>query len=203
MTPVAISDAQARAAAAEILGRDPYAAWHGADHTLWLGRLAAWLDRWNDWVGGLPAELQTLLFAGLLLLGLVLLGHVVWGLAVALRAPAAAPRTPPGAGEPDLAAEAQALAAGGRFLEAAHRLQLACLARLVRQRRLVLSRFEPNRVLRRRVAEAALPEAQRRTLVALVDRLERGWFRDRTADAALYGDWRALYAALGDDAPTA
>ena len=95
------------------------------------------------------------------------------------------------------------LAAQGRFLEAAHRLQLATIELLVSQRRLALSRFEANRVLRRRVREATLPMAERRTLVDLVDRLERGWFRDRAGDADLYGAWRTLHARLAESAAEA
>jgi hypothetical protein len=196
MEPAAIGDAHVRALAQEILGRDPYAAWRGNDVLPWLERVNDWLHRWNSWVDALPTGTQVLIIGSMLLVSCLLLTHVVWSLLVALRArrPDAAPR--PRSDDPGFAAEAEALAAQGRFLDAAHRLQLATIELLVSQRRLALSRFEANRVLRRRVRDASLPLAERRTLLELVDRLERGWFRDRAGDADLYGAWRALHARL-------
>ncbi|MBX3025944.1 hypothetical protein KF840_13640 [bacterium] len=197
MDPAAIGDEQVRALAREILSREPYATWHGSDDPLWwLHHVSDWLERWNDWVGALPAASQVLIIAGLLAVSALLLTHVVWSVAAALRAPRSDAAPPATDAAPSFAAEAEALAAQGRFLDAAHRLQLATIALLVSQRRLALSRFEANRVLRRRVREAALPSAERRTLLDLLDRLERGWFRDRAGDADLYGAWRALHARL-------
>ncbi len=197
MLPPSITDEHVRALAKEILSRDPYGGWHANEMILpWLQRLNAWLEQWNNWVGSLPAGMQVVILGGMILVSMLLLGHVVWSVMVALRTKAPEQASPIAAGGPGFAAEAEALAAQGRFLEAAHRLQLATIELLVSQRRLALSRFEANRVLRRRVREASLPVSDGRALVDLVDRLERGWFRDRAADAALYGDWRALHARL-------
>lgn len=204
MDAAAITDEQARVLAREILSRDPYAAWHGSAQQLpWLRLIVDWLQRWNDWVGALPVATQVLIIAGLSAVSALLLTHVAWSVAAALRTPR--PDAPPSlAGvAPSFTAEAEALAAQGRFLDAAHRLQLATIALLVSQRRLALARFEANRVLRRRVGEAALPLAERRALLDLVDRLERGWFRDRAGDAELYGAWRALHARLARDTANA
>lgn len=197
MHPAAISDEHVRAVAREILGRAPYAAWRGNDAVLSsLEHLKDLFEGWNDWLSGLPIVVQVLIIGGMLALSLLLLTHVVWSVVVALRTPRPDDAPPAARGGPGCAEEAEALARQGRFLDAAHRLQLATIELLVSQRRLALSRFEANRVLRRRVREAALPLADRRRLLELVDRLERGWFRDRTGDAALYDAWRALHARL-------
>ena len=204
MLLASVTDEHVRALAKEILSRDPYSAWRSQEWVLpWLKQINEWLQRWNHWLGGLPAGTQMLVIGALLLISVLLLTHVVWSVMVALRtrAPQATPR--PADDRPGFAAEAEALAAQGRFLEAAHRLQLATIELLVSQRRLALSRFEANRVLRRRVREASLPMAERRTLVDLVDRLERGWFRDRAGDADLYGAWRMLHARLAESAAEA
>jgi hypothetical protein len=197
MSPATISDAHVRELAREILSRDPYAAWRSQEMVLsGLEHLNDWLRRWNDWVNALPVATQVLIIGGMLVVSTLLLTHVVWSVVVALRTPRRDAAAPPRRGGPSFAAEAEALAAQGRFLDAAHRLQLATIELLVGQRRLALSRFEANRVLRRRVREASLPLADRRTLLELVDRLERGWFRDRAGDADLYDAWRALHARL-------
>ena len=197
MLPAAVTDERVRTVAGEILDHAPYAAWRHGEFVLpWLQRVSDWLRQWNDWVGGLPTGTQVAVIGAMLLLSALLLGHVVWSLRLALRARAVTPPAGGDADAPSFAAEAEALAAQGRFLEAAHRLQLATIAMLVGQGRLALSRFEANRVLRRRVAEAALPAAEQRALVELVDRLERGWFRDRAGDADLYAAWRSLHARL-------
>lgn len=196
MSPAPIADEHVRAVAREILSRPPYGAWHDTRALSSLRWLKDLLEGWNDWVSGLPAFAQIVLLGGMLTLSALLLTHVVWSLVAALRTPRPDAAPAPAASAPGFADEADALAAQGRFLDAAHRLQLATIALLVTQRRLTLSRFEANRVLRRRVREAALPLADRRSLLELVDRLERGWFRDRAGDAALYDAWRALHARL-------
>jgi hypothetical protein len=201
MVPASVTDEHVRALAKEILSRDPYGAWRSNEMVLpWLERINDWLQRWNHWVGGLPTGTQLLIIGAMLLVSALLLTHVVWSVVVALRTRTPAGASRPADERPGFAAEAEALAAQGRFLEAAHRLQLATIELLVSQRRLALSRFEANRVLRRRVREASLPIAERRALVALVDRLERGWFRDRAGDADLYGAWRTLHARLAESA---
>ena len=197
LPPATLTDEHVRAVAREIVSQDPYAAWRGHDVVVpVLQRFVEWLERWQSWVDELAFGYQVLIIGGMLLVSVLLLTHVVWSIAAALRAraPERAPR--PDRGGPQFAAEAEALAAQGRFLEAAHRLQLATIELLVGQGRLALSRFEANRVLRRRVREATLPLAERRALLELVDRLERGWFRDRAGDADLYGAWRTLHTRL-------
>ena len=89
-------------------------------------------------------------------------------------------------------AEARALAAEGRFLEAAHRVQLATLAMLIKFDWLELARSDPNRTLRQRVASSSLPERERNKLITLVDRLEALWFDEPREDRELFEEWLAL-----------
>jgi hypothetical protein len=44
--------------------------------------------------------------------------------------------------------------------------------------------------------EARLPDSERADFLALLDRLESRWFRDRAEDRDLYGAWRGLHARL-------
>lgn len=201
MTPgAALGDESVRSLAREILARREYARFRPLESE-WLQGLVraladflAWLaDLWNT-----NPALYALLMLGLLALAAALLAHVVWSVRRALAAtppPAPAPRAP----APDLAAEAAALAREGRFLEAAHAMHLACLAVLLGAGALELRRHDPNRTLRRRLADAPIPEALRREFLALLSPLERRWFRDRTPageDPALFAAWHALHGRL-------
>lgn len=163
----------------------------------------AYLQDWLDWLNGYLAEtvvfnpgLFWLILCGLAVLSLLMIAHLVWTIRIALKesTPAAAERS--GSAGRDFFGEAQALALSGRFLEAAHCLQLACIALVVHRRIVALSRSEPNRVLRRRISAASMPSSQQRTLVDLLDRTETAWFRDRADDPALYEAWRDLHARL-------
>ena len=98
--------------------------------------------------------------------------------------------------QPEWIADAEVFAREGRFVEAAHCTQLASLQLLLRKQWLELERSEPNRTLRRRLAEARLSEALRDRFVGLLDRLEGRWFRDRVEDQDLYTDWRVLHAEI-------
>ena len=189
MTP-APSDEQVRALAAEILRRAEYERWRDA---VWIERVLGWLSHLAE---NRP-PLYWALLAVLLLLAVVLIAHVTIALRAALAVPPHATPEPPAAADPRFVAEAEALAASGRFLEAARRLQLAVIELLLRRRVITLARSESNRVLRARLLhDAALPEAERRDLVALVDRFERSWFRDRAGDRALYEAWRGVHDRL-------
>lgn len=198
MPPTLPGDAEIRALAREILAANDYARWRWSpddvsqSFLLSLHELFAWLDR-------LAIESPvsySLLLAGLVLVAFGLLAHLVYALRRALAS--AEPPPPPVAHDEarDLVEEARGLAHGGRYLEASQRLQLACLALLVEREWIALRRHEPNATLRRRLQASPLPEAERRGLLALIDRLETAWFRDRLADAALYRDWLAARARL-------
>jgi len=200
------TDAEVREAASEVLRRAPYAEWRELENqAALLETLLEWLrgiDRWLIHLSLSAPLLYWLIVAGALLTAVLLFAHVVWLVRVALSMPAAeAPSPTVGVAAP-LAAGAEALAADGRFLEAAHRLHLATLETLLQRRVIALDRSDPNRVLRDRLRSAALPDVERQALVALVDRLETHWFRDRVDDASLYDDWRQLHGRLVASVPT-
>jgi hypothetical protein len=195
-----LSDAQVQEAAAEVLRRAPYAHWRAAEaKAAWLEPLLDWLRSFDGWLFDLSVNapvLYWLIVIAALLTAATLFAHVVWSVRVALSMPARGAPAPAVEGAPSLAAGAEALAAEGRFLDAAHRLQLATIELLLRRRLITLARSEPNRVLRERLRVAALPDSERGALLALVDRLESRWFRDRDNDASLYDEWRELYRRL-------
>ncbi len=194
-----------RALAREILERHEYARWRPLDSETLRGLLDR-MTRFVDWMGEL-SQTQPLLWAailgGLLLVALLLLAHVVIALRSALAAPGPAVSPRASASGPQFLGEAQALARDGRYLEAARRLQLACLESLLSRGQLELQRFEANRTLRRRIAASELPPAQRSELLTLLQRLETRIFRDRTEDRGLYEAWLALHGRLAAAAPTA
>ncbi len=199
MQPIPDSDGAIRALAAEILQRRDYTRWR-SDPAVWLHRLQRWfstLQRWIDRLASGSPVLYWLMLGGLLLVSALLLAHLTWSVRVAMRRdPAPAPSPEEGGAPPPFASEAESLAGSGRFLEAAHRMQLAVLDLLLRRGIVELRRSEPNRVLRRRILQARLPAAERQVLLSLLDRFERRWFRDRVDDQDLYESWRSLHARL-------
>ncbi|MEN8184691.1 MAG: hypothetical protein ABFS46_19395, partial [Myxococcota bacterium] len=133
---------------------------------------------------------------GIGLLALVLLAHAAWAIRAALRASGS--DGPPARREPprNLVLEAERLADEGRFLDAARRLEHAVLEDLMGWGALSLGRGDANRVLRRRIDAAPLPEPERRELLELLDRLETRLFRDPEEDADLYRGWLRLHGRL-------
>ena len=195
------SDAELRELAQQILDRHEYAQYRVDELTqfriwAWLGEqlaaLIAWIGELRDTAPGVYGSFVVVLA----LVALVLFAHVVWSFRVALRAPAleATPRAPER--RRDFRSEAEALAAGGGYLEAARRYQLGCLQLLLERGVLELQRADPNRTLRRRLARAPLPGTVRDRFRELVDRLEAQWFRDREEDPELFRAWRELHTAL-------
>ena len=197
--PALPDDASLRARAREILDRREYAKWRALDVDLprWvtdgIARFLAWMD-------GLAASSPLLygaVLGGLVLLAGLLLAHV----AVSLRAALAGSATrrspgPEGSDRTPFAVEAESLAAEGRYLEAARRLQLSCIETLLGRGVLELRRFEPNATLRRRLESAALPTQERREFASLLRRLETRIFRDRVEDRSLYEAWLSLHRRL-------
>jgi hypothetical protein len=187
---VTATDDEIRALATRIL--------EGADYAAW--RPGRWLRSWMQWFADLaehsPVVYWTLV-GGLAVVTLALSVQVFLAVRRTLRE--AGPRAPVAPPPPlaSFAAEADALAGAGRFLEAAHRLQLAVIDLLLRGHVLELGRADANRTLRQRLHRAAIPAAERADLLRLIDRFERAWFRDRDDDPALYADWRTIHARLG------
>jgi len=200
MNPPSPADDEAvRRLAAEILARPefdrPRQALEGWQALLqWFEWLRERLD-WSGLAQTNPPLFYAILF-GLLAVTAALIAHLVWSVRAALTHAVPRRDAPSPPTEPGFAEDADRLARDGRYLEAAHRLQLGVLELLLRGRRLELSRSEPNRVLRRRLAEARLPADERSELVQLLDRFETRWFRDRAEDPALYEAWRRLYQRL-------
>jgi hypothetical protein len=196
----AISDERARQLAAEIVTRPEYADWQTYRIESQLAeRIVAWLRELAQWFSELRfanPSLYWLTLAALLTVALLLLAHVVWSVRAALAASRRRTESPAEPQAARFAEEAAELARAGRFLEAAHRLHLGAIELLLRHGVVDLSRFETNRVLRRRLHEARLPAAERERLLVLLDRLETRWFRDRSEDRELYEGWRTLYARL-------
>jgi len=216
------TDEQARAAAREILSQPEFARWErGLDGWLALledlvGRIPAWLidglaglqdlaGSVFSWIGGGLARL--LGFFGVfgdvsgavgwtaVLLLVVVTIVLVWrtrSLWQRRRRRASGAATRPARRHADALREARSLARAGRFLEAAHRVQLATLALLIELDWLELARSDPNRTLRRRIAVSGLPERERAQLIALIDRLEALWFSEPRDDPRLFEDWLAL-----------
>src|SRR5438309_10823162 len=184
------SDEHVRALAVTILQRSEFA----------LGQGTPGLISFLAWLSGLW-ETDPVVYwvrrAGLVAVALLLLAHVTWAVRRALAVPAPARPPRPDTAAPPFLEEADALARRGMFLEAARRVQLAALDLLLRARVLELGRSDPNRTLRGRLRDAALPEAERGDLLALIDWLEQRWFRDRSEERELYDRWRSLHARLG------
>lgn len=212
-----VSDEAARSTATEILASGEftrwtteYASWLRFLERLadlipdWLIRLVSWIERSLgrifDWIadflglfgisGDVSEGVGWLAVCTLAAAVIVLGWHWQSRRGFAQRA-RATPRNP-GRIHADALREAVALAHRGRFLEAAHRVQLATLAMLIEFDWLELARSDPNRTLRDRVRESALPARERRRLIELVDRLERLWFDERREDRGLFEDWLSL-----------
>lgn len=216
-----VDDAEARAAAREILSRTEFTRWH-EDVEAWLALVERLIEAMPQWLVDalewLEAALSTVL--GWLERVLSLLGlfgdvseWIGWGAVCLLAAGGivlawrvgalrrssrreGSTRPTPGRSHAEALREARALAGRGRFVEAAHGVQLATLALLIDFGWLELARSDPNRTLRRRVVDSRLPERERRQLVQLVDRLEALWFDERREDRQLFEDWLSLDARI-------
>lgn len=213
---------QARALAQEILARQEYAV-HRRPRTQlqelvddladWFRQVADWTPQWvvDLWDGFWQAVgdlfdvalgddamvvLLRLALAAAVLGAFGLLAHRVLRDLRERRLEREGGSPPADFDAPSFIADAEAAARKGRFLDAAHSTQLATLQLLLSKQWLELERSDPNRTLRRRVAEASLPDAVRDRLLTLVDRLEGRWFRDRVEDRELYTDWRSLHARV-------
>jgi hypothetical protein len=196
-SPSDLSDQQIRTLASEILSRDEYFR-PGVAEEAWravLSRILGVLDSLEALRITSPL-IYWIILGALLLVAVVLLAHLVWSVRLALRMPG--PRAPERArpSGPGFLEQAESLAREERFLEAARRVELGTLELLLRRRVIELSRSDPGRVLRERVRDSALPEAERSSLVALQRRLEAGLFRDQDADRSLYEAWLALHRRL-------
>jgi hypothetical protein len=183
------SDDAIRSLAERILARPEYAHWRPNDTARQVFEWLVQLVLTN------PPLFWTLVAAMLLVL-LAIGVHLVWTIRVGLARRSSAPEPASDGATPRFLDEADALAARGRFLEAARALHLGALHLLVRGGRVELGRSDANTVLRHRLRAASLSDDDRGELLSLLQRLERAWFRDRNEDEGLYEGWRRLYARL-------
>jgi hypothetical protein len=211
------TDEELRSAAAEILGANEFTRWH-TDYQSWLNLLERigelipdWLIQAYAWIQQAAravfqwiAEVLRLfgvlgdvgegigwLAVCILVAALIVLGWNWQARKARYRSSATSQRSP-GRSHAEALREAAALARRGRYLEAAHRVQLATLALLIEFDWLELARSDPNRTLRTRVRESALPTRERHELITLVDRLEALWFDVPREDRLLFEDWVSL-----------
>jgi hypothetical protein len=217
-----VTDEQARTAAQEILAQSKFTRWDedfeswlrafealvelipsGVIDTLrWLYELlverllGGFLEILAKLLGlfgvfGESPELLGWVAFGLLVAAAIVLLYRVWGAAL-FEGAARGDAMPQTRTHGEAIREARGLAAEGRFLEAAHRVQLATLAMLIDFDWLELARSDPNRTLRVRIAESSLPATEQGQLVALIDRLESLWFDEPREDPELFEAWMAL-----------
>ncbi len=210
------SDATVRELAGQILARPEYAAATGAQSKVqsWLLRV---LDRILHWFTGLQVlrDSSPLLYWMIVLaiagLCAALIAHVAWTIWLAMTAPDPAQAAPaPSANFPDLAREAEALAASGRYLDGAHRLMLATFRILAERSVIELRPDRSNRWIRAALRGSSLAENLALEIDALMERTERRWFGDRarTRDSArnseddpeIYARWRSAFAQLSSQA---
>ncbi len=193
----ALTDEKIRLLAQTILEREEYARFRpDPDEIARWSKVFDWLRNFLEWMD-LQYERAPWIFWSILiamaLVAALLLAHLIWSLRIALRTPTAQRSLRVSVQEQDLLAEAQRLAAQGRFLEAAHRIELAVIALLIERGVIELSRSDPNRILRKRMALAPVHESLRSDFVHLLNRLERQRFRDHEEDPALYEAWSTLH----------
>jgi len=192
------SDERVRELTNEILSNPPFDAWNdympGA-----LYRFLEWLAGFFTWMDSIYVDspaLYWLILSGLLLLLFALLGHIVWSTRIALKASPPKEETATIEVRPSWSKEASDLASEGRYVEAAHRLALGSVQLLVVDGHIELGRSEANRILRKRVRSAALPEELSTEFLQLLDTFETRWFRDRAEDPDLYEAWRSLHSRI-------
>ena len=212
-----VTDEAARSAATEILSANEYTRWYN-DYEAWLAVLeriaelvpdwlievGSWIERTLstvfEWIGDFIQLFGVLgdvsdgvgwLSACVLLAALIVLGWK-WQERRTQRNGAPSAALAQTRSHADALRDARQLAQAGRYLEAAHRVQLATLAMLIEFKWLELARSDPNRTLRDRVRESALPEREREELIGLVDRLESLWFNEPRDDPRLFDDWVSL-----------
>jgi hypothetical protein len=126
-----------------------------------------------------------------------LIVHLIWTLWVALSAPEPPAQRPwEESSRRDLAGEAEALAADGRYLEAAHRLMLASFRALAERSVIELRPDRPNRWIRSALRGSSLAGSLALEVGALIEQTEELWFGNRRNDPAIYARWRCAFERL-------
>ncbi|MFZ1121397.1 MAG: hypothetical protein WCA59_01305 [Candidatus Binataceae bacterium] len=192
-----LSDPAVHKLTAEILARPEYGQATGGDSI--LVRLLSWLLDKLGQLEILRVKEPVIYWTILAVVALVLAGmtvHLIWTLWVALSAPEPAAQRWEGSSRRDLAQEADALAADGRYLEAAHRLMLASFRALAERSVIELRPDRPNRWIRTALLRSSLAEGLALEIGALIEQTERLWFGDRRNDPGIYARWRSTFERL-------
>src|SRR5262249_44982903 len=165
----------------------------------WIARL---LHLFFDWLGKIEflhghfPLLYWIVLIGLLLVLIALVAHIAWTILIALRAPEPAEAIMMRPQVRDLAAEAESLAASGRYLEAAHRMMIASFRCLSDRAVIELRPDRSNLWIRGAIGSSRLNQGLAREIDTLVTRTEWRWFGDRRNDPAIYADWRSVFERL-------
>jgi biopolymer transport protein ExbB/TolQ len=197
-----MSDDQVRDLAGKILARPEYAGAGGVHSKVesWLSRLFEWLLRGLSSIEVLRNTSPLLYWVVVLAVAgvsVALIAHVIWTIWIAMTAPQpVSPARASGSNPTDLSREAEALAASGRYLDAAHRLMLASFRTLAERSVIELRPDRSNRWIRAALRGSTLAENLTAELDALVERTERRWFGDRKNDPEIYARWRTAYEQL-------
>ena len=194
-----LSDGRVRDLAHEILARPEYAAARPMAVETWLNSMLLRLIDWLASLGTLRVTapgLYWLILGGLFLILAVLITHIVWSISAALRAPEPAQRMASAGQLRDPAAEAELLAASGKFLEAAHNLMIASFRTLAERSVIDLRPDRSNRWIRRALRDSQLNGNLVREIDSLVMRTERLWFGDRENTPDIYSQWKAAFDQL-------
>ncbi|HLI81213.1 MAG TPA: hypothetical protein VKV03_14595 [Candidatus Binataceae bacterium] len=201
-----MSDDAVRSLAGKILARPEYAGAVGLN-----AKAESQLLKWLEAILKPISRLEVLRSSSPLLYWMIviaiagicgaLIAHVTWTIATALRAPEPSqPSREFGGNLPDLEREADSLAASGRYLDAAHRLMLACFRTLAERSVIELRPDRSNRWIRAALRGSALAENLAVEIDTLVERTERRWFGDRQNDPEIYARWRSAFEQLSSQA---
>jgi hypothetical protein len=194
-----LPDSAVRDLAHEILARPEYAANRPMAAETWLNSMLLRLIDWLANLGTLRVTapgLYWLILGGLFLILAVLVTHIAWSISAALRAPEPVERAADDAELRDPAAEAELLAASGRFLEAAHNLMIASFRTLAERSVIDLRPDRSNRWIRRALRDSQLNGNLVGEIDSLVARTERQWFGDRNNSPDIYSEWKSAFDQL-------
>jgi hypothetical protein len=192
-----VTDQAVRDLAHRILERPEFADVMRAERT------QRWMQIVIDWVRQFATlRLRSpfvywLIIAGALAIAAALIVNIVQSLTAALRAPEPAER-PAGAkpAPPDLAAQAEALASSGRYLEAAHSLMIACFRAMAERSLLELRPDRSNRWIRAALYRSSLGAGLAAEFDRLIVATEQRWFGGRHNDPEIYLKWKSAFARL-------
>jgi hypothetical protein len=197
-----MSDDAVRALAHKILARPEYAAASGVNSKLedWLHRLVQWVAKLEVLRGNQPI-LYWLIVIAIAAVTFGLIAHVTWSIWIAMTAPEpASSARGSNANFPDLAQEAESLAANGRYLDAAHRLMLASFRALAERSLIELRPDHSNSRIRAALRQSTLGANLAIEIDGLVERTERRWFGDRANEEEIYARWRSAFEQLSAQA---